>query len=166
MQKEESDSRYLAYIGRVRNIARVGYRYLAFTSDVGEAVRPVARLHLVNACYGISFAYVGADIAYTTAKQHDIDPSLTTRTFLERSLFQGLASLLLPALTIHSIVDLAAVTLKKRNASMFLMRWGPSGVGLAMLPLLPVLLDEPVEWAVETLFHRVWPVNHKNGSKV
>jgi fission process protein 1 len=77
-------------------------------------------------------------------------------------MFQGLASLLLPAVTIHSVVDMAAKVMKRRGAGQFAMRWGPSGVGLLMIPLLPTILDEPVEWATERVFHSLWPLpKHK-----
>ena len=56
-QHEHSDeARYLAYVGRLRNLVRVGYRYLAFTSDLGEAVRPVVKPAIVSGAYAISFA--------------------------------------------------------------------------------------------------------------
>jgi fission process protein 1 len=156
MAQENDQSRYLAYVGRLRNIARVGYRYLAFTSDVGEAIRPIVSKPIVTTAYGISFAYVGADIAYHTASARDNNGNVW-RTFCERSVFQGLASLLLPAITIHTAVDLFAKMLGRVNAPKLLMRWGPSCGGLLLLPALPTLLDHPVEHGVDLLFAKLWP---------
>ena len=116
-QEDKGPERYLAYLGRIRNLAAAGSRYLAFTSDVGEAVRPVVPPAIVNASYAISFAYVGFDVAMHTAREIDHGGN-GTRTVVERSLFQGLASLLLPAVTIHTVVGLAQKQLVKR---MFLL---------------------------------------------
>ncbi|KAI8904453.1 mitochondrial 18kDa protein [Gorgonomyces haynaldii] len=168
MSEDQLDEfRDLAYLARLRNLVRVGYRYLAFTSDVGEAVRPVVPLGIVNLAYGISFAYVGADVAYHTAWTRDKtshlsnSQELVTRQFLERSVFQGLASLFLPAVTIHTLVDQTAKILKRQTRNASVLRWGPSLTGLAFLPLLPTLLDEPTEYVVETVFDKLWPTDWK-----
>lgn len=41
-------------------------------------------------------------------------------------------------------------------------RWGPTIAGLAVIPFLPVFLDEPAEQAVEWVFHKAWPVPGKH----
>ncbi len=40
------------------------FRYLAYSSDVGESFRPVANPLWVNASYGVAALYVIGDIAY------------------------------------------------------------------------------------------------------
>jgi fission process protein 1 len=60
---EDSKLRYLAYAARVRTALFAATRYLAFTSDVGEAFRPVTSKYFVRATYGISWAYVVTDVA-------------------------------------------------------------------------------------------------------
>lgn len=52
-------SRYIAYAGMAARAAR----YLAFTSDVGEAFRPVVNPFIVRFSYGISWAYCIGDVA-------------------------------------------------------------------------------------------------------
>jgi fission process protein 1 len=70
----------------------------------------------------------------------------------QRAIFQGLASMGLPAFTIHSIVKYSGRALK--NAKNTKIRvWGPIGLGLSAVPALPFLFDEPVEKAVEWVFH-------------
>ncbi|KAH9274413.1 hypothetical protein BASA83_003043 [Batrachochytrium salamandrivorans] len=161
---ESTDSiiRVLGYAGRLRNFVTAGSRYLAYTSDVGEAFRPVVPRGLVNAAYGISFAYVGVDVVYEGYKSSLRGDSTTevSRTVIQRTLFQGLASLLLPAITIHSVVDLTAKALK--NASVITLRkWGPTAAGLMVLPALPVILDHPVEYATDKAFDMVWPLSEE-----
>ena len=92
---------------------------------------------------------------------------LTTRIVVERTIFQGLASIFLPAVTIHTIVDQSAKAIKKSaTSSPLLKRWGPSAVGLACLPLLPVVFDEPIEMGLERVFERVWPISQADRERI
>lgn len=73
----------------------------------------------------------------------------------QRAVFQGLASMGLPAFTIHSIVRYSGRALK--NATNARLRtWGPIGLGLAAVPALPYMFDEPVEMATEWVFHNAF----------
>ncbi|KAI4738067.1 hypothetical protein E4T50_11458 [Aureobasidium sp. EXF-12298] len=73
----------------------------------------------------------------------------------QRAIFQGVASMGLPAFTIHSIVKYAGRALKN-NKNVKLRTWGPIGLGLAAVPALPFMFDEPVEAAVEWVFHKAF----------
>ena len=53
-----SDARYLGYAARLRTAVRAAHRYLAYTSDVGEAFRPVVPRWIVRSAYGVSWAYI------------------------------------------------------------------------------------------------------------
>ncbi|KAJ3151714.1 hypothetical protein HDU89_001762 [Geranomyces variabilis] len=160
-QAETTDTplRFLAYAARFRQIAITGSRYLAYTSDVGEAFRPVVNKRIVNAAYGISFAYVGFDIGLEAwkAKQRGADNLELTRVVAERSLFQGLASLLLPAVTIHTVVDLTGKALKNKPPSAF-VRWTPTVAGLLVVPFLPIMYDHPLEHFIAKTFDKIWPM--------
>lgn len=71
----------------------------------------------------------------------------------QRAIFQGVASMGLPAFTIHSIVRYSGKALK--NAKNTRIRtYGPIGLGLAAVPALPFLFDKPVEHALEWVFHK------------
>jgi fission process protein 1 len=71
----------------------------------------------------------------------------------QRFIFQAIASMGLPAFTIHSIVRYSGRALK--NAKNVRIRtYGPIGLGLAAVPALPFLFDKPVEEAVEWVFHK------------
>lgn len=72
---------------------------------------------------------------------------------VQRAIFQSVASMGLPAFTIHSVVRYSGRALKNaKNAT--LRTWGPIGLGLAVVPFLPAMFDEPVEHAVEYVFHK------------
>ncbi|KAF1960693.1 hypothetical protein CC80DRAFT_403445 [Byssothecium circinans] len=70
----------------------------------------------------------------------------------QRAVFQGLASMGLPAFTIHSIVRYSGRAMKDlKNKTV--RTWGPIGLGIAAVPFLPYVFDEPVEHATEWLFY-------------
>jgi len=83
-----------------------------------------------------------------------IPPLEDYRTVMvQRGIFQSLASMGLPAFTIHSVVRYSGRAMKDiKNKT--LRTWGPIGLGLAVVPFLPTLFDEPVENAVEWVFHK------------
>lgn len=72
---------------------------------------------------------------------------------VQRGIFQSIASMGLPAFTIHSVVRYSGRAVKDvKNAT--IRTWAPIGLGLAVVPFLPTLFDEPVEKAVEWVFHK------------
>jgi fission process protein 1 len=72
---------------------------------------------------------------------------------VQRAIFQSIASMGLPAFTIHSIVRYSGRALKDAK-NVRIRTWGPIGLGLAAVPALPFLFDKPVEEAVEWTFHK------------
>ncbi|KAI1788990.1 mitochondrial 18 KDa protein-domain-containing protein [Ganoderma leucocontextum] len=158
----DSELRYMAYGARLRTALRAGQRYIAYTSDVGEAFRPVVHPAVVTAAYGISWIYLAGDVGYETYKAHRRGPtaleaahfSESTRLSMiavKRSVFQSIASMALPAFTIHTAVKQA----KKAFVNVQNPRvrtWGPTATGLAIVPVLPYLFDEPVEHVTDVAF--------------
>ncbi len=72
---------------------------------------------------------------------------------LQRGIFQSLASMGLPAFTIHSVVRYSGRAMKDVK-NVRVRTWAPIGLGLAVVPFLPSLFDKPVENAVEWAFHK------------
>jgi fission process protein 1 len=161
-QEQQNSMRYFGYAARLRNFVTGSSRYLAYTSDVGEAFRPVVHPFLVKGAYGISFAYVGYDVGmeWYHSKQRKETTEQTTRTVIQRTIFQGFASLLLPAITIHTIVDQSAKQFKK-SSNQSLRRFGPTTMGLMVVPLLPIMYDEPLEHVMDKVFDIIWPIDKK-----
>ncbi|RYC60224.1 hypothetical protein CHU98_g5979 [Xylaria longipes] len=83
-----------------------------------------------------------------------VSPLEDYRTVMvQRGIFQSIASMGLPAFTIHSVVRYSGRAMKDvKNKT--LRVWGPIGLGLAVVPFLPKLFDQPVENAVEWVFHK------------
>jgi mitochondrial fission process protein 1 len=152
----ETMFRYLGYGGRLKTVALSASRYLAFTSDLGEAFRPIINPRLVTASYGISWLYCATDVALYGYKDWAAGASGShiSRTVTERSIFQSVASMGLPALTIHTTVRVFASVFKKLGRY---QKWGPTAMGLAVVPFLPVF-DHPVEHSLDWLFTRYWPL--------
>lgn len=100
-----------------------------------------------------------AGLPDATEAGHTVTPRAVTpledyRTVMaQRAIFQSLASMGLPAFTIHSVVRYSGRALKG-NKNKIIRTWGPIGLGLAVVPLLPTLFDEPVETATEWIFHK------------
>jgi mitochondrial fission process protein 1 len=72
---------------------------------------------------------------------------------VQRAIFQSIASMGLPAFTIHSIVRYSGRALKDVK-NVRIRTYGPIGLGLAAVPFLPFIFDKPVEEAVEWTFHK------------
>lgn len=72
---------------------------------------------------------------------------------LQRGIFQSLASMGLPAFTIHSVVRYSGRAMKDVK-NVRVRTWAPIGLGLAVVPFLPSIFDKPVENAVEWAFHK------------
>lgn len=150
------------------HVLGVMVRYLAFTSDLGEAVRPVVATRLVRSMYGISWGYCGGDVIYNTWMAHKagVDRSRLQEMTVERILFHSVASMALPAFTIHTTVKLCTPVLRNRFAASapLVARFGPSFCGLCMVPFLPFMFDHSVEGALAWGFanYGPWANSHKD----
>ena len=157
MSLGDTAARYAAYSA---GFARA-FRYLAFTSDFGEALRPVVSARIVGGSYAIALGYCVVDVGYeayklkergyVTEKNHHMT---MTQCIVERATFQAVASVAVPFAIIHTTVDISRKICNKMNR---FKRWGPSIAGLSIVPLLPLYLDEPVEHAIEWAFEKFGP---------
>ncbi|KAG6335048.1 hypothetical protein ID866_4050 [Astraeus odoratus] len=158
----DTDVRYLAYGARLRTALRAAHRYIAYSSDVGEAFRPLVSPAVVRTAYGISWLYLSADVSYEAYKAHRRGPSPIEAAHLseptrvglvavKRAVFQSIASMALPAFTIHTVVA-RSKPLFSRLKHPRIRTWGPTVAGLAVVPALPYIFDKPVEHAVD----RTW----------
>ena len=113
---------YAARIGRLLGTAfSKGVRYTAYTSDVGEAFRPVVDVRFVRAGYAVSWTYVLTDVALQTktAMDHNRD---YVRAGLHAAVFQTFGSMLFPAFIIHTTVHQSEKLFHKMGVK---SRWAP-----------------------------------------
>ncbi|KAG2175224.1 hypothetical protein INT44_007712 [Umbelopsis vinacea] len=153
----DTNARWLAYGARVRTAIQASTRYLAYSSDVGEAFRPIVHPLMVRAAYGLSWAYVGLDVAYEGYKTHKAgnDNAVVGVAALKRGIFQTFASMVLPMATIHTAVKYSAKHVFNNMKNTKIKTWGPTATGLAILPLLPYMYDEVVEHVVDRAFEPI-----------
>jgi len=149
-------ARYMAYIGRIPRAIRASVRYMAYTSDLGEAFRPVIHPKLVKAAYGASWLYVAGDVAWEGYKeqQRGSSSSVVSYTVFKRAVFQAIASMAIPAFIIHTQVRIFSQVFKRLGR---FQKWGPTTSGLLLIPALPLFVDEPVEHVLDKTFDLVLP---------
>jgi fission process protein 1 len=157
------------------------FRYFAFSSDVGEAIRPVTSPLTVQITYAMTLIYCICDIVYEgyvhirkpkALSQSNLVENSTDlisdsqshasgnirslgNVLLEKSIFHLFASVLLPGIIIHNVVQYSHdwILLKYPTKPEW-YRWVPSLLGLGIIPLLPDCLDSPIEFVLKYLFHR------------
>lgn len=109
-------------------------------------VRPIeARTSVVSGSSNVSADNPDPHLASSTPSSSTslFSPYRTvphTRSFAKRAIFQATASMLLPSLTIHSIVKYTALFIKKQGIQNIRVRqWLPSALGYVFsLPLRPL----------------------------
>lgn len=110
----DSNARYLGYFARAQRYIIQGSRYVAYTSDIGEAFRPVVPPAVVTAGYAVSWMYLVGDVGYEGYKakfvRNEGKQPASVRDYLlicldntpvgllmtKRAIFQGIASMALP----------------------------------------------------------------------
>ena len=115
-----------------------------------ELPREAAQAHYNNAQTDITAPPTGTEVSLKSGVVAPIDDYRTVMA--QRAIFQGIASMGLPAFTIHSIVRYSGRALKDAK-NVRIRTYGPIGLGLAAVPALPFIFDKPVEEAVEWVFH-------------
>ncbi|KAJ8604589.1 hypothetical protein CTAYLR_007638 [Chrysophaeum taylorii] len=168
--KELQKERYLGYTAslarlklvllRAKSVAADSIRYVAYSSDVGESMRPILKPWMVNASYGVAVAYVLADAGMEVRRKQELgfDSDTLIGTGAHRLCFHAAVSLALPAVIIHTAVHQTHHVLERPFFETMprVHRYGPTAVGIAIIPFLPVL-DPPAEFLLDAAFDKVWP---------
>lgn len=147
---------YKAYVRNQRALGMYGSEPSSSTSALTEntmrSPKPEDKRSDEEKLKGVAKAFVTPEAMHTdTAKVHPLDDYRTV--MVQRGIFQSVASMGLPAFTIHSIVRYSGRALKDvKNVK--IRTWGPIGLGLAAVPALPFMFDEPVEHAVDWVFNK------------
>ena len=133
-------------------------RFLAYTSDIGEAARPTMPLWFVNGAYALTFVYVFAAIFHHTHEAYSDGASrnMIARAFCHSATFELIASVAMPSLIIHQAVHFAQHQAHRLPPGL-IARWIPTLVGLGCIPFLPYV-DHPTEQGIDMAFEYAWPV--------
>ena len=161
-------------INQIRTLARP----LAYTSEVGEAFRPIIPRAIVNTAYAISIGYVLADTAFHTRSvykklyndmkyQHlnnDERSKQLAINCVDKTVWHTFASMVLPALTVHTVVKFSGKSYSY-GASKFIphvinaakyARVGSVGTGLLIIPFIIHPLDHLTDYVMDNTLLRKW----------
>ena len=148
-------SRYTAVL--LRNAKRF-IRPLAYASEVGESLRPLVSPIVVNSLYGVSIAYIGGDIGYQCYKSRDHGTKYISYLAFDQTLWHGAASLVLPAVTIHTVVKYTqkyiTPSVMKRNVK--IGRFTPLIAGLGSIPFIVSPIDHSTDFVMNNTFRKYW----------
>ena len=140
-------------------------RYVAYSSDVGESMRPVLRPWMVNATYGVAIGYVLYDAGRTSNEKwtRGIPTEVLLATGTYKLVFHGLVSLAMPAVIIHSAVHQAHDLFAREAFSKMprVVKWGPSAVGLGLIPLMPCSIRRRSAWRRSSTPWPAWRIGEK-----
>ena len=125
-------------------------RSMAYASELGESTRPIVSPFFVKFLYGVSWAYVFIDTGVKTYSVKDQGREKMAYYALDTSIWHSLASMALPAFTIHTIVHYSSSLLKKFvKPTSRIGRFGPTAIGLASIPFIIHPLDHMTDWAMD-----------------
>lgn len=124
---------------------------LRFAAELGSAVPTlawrIAHPGVVGAAWAVSLSYcavdIGTDVYDTTLRGEGLEHLALQGA--ERAAFHAVASVALPYVAVSQATQLARLAFGRLGV---LPRVGPALVGLACIPLLPLLIDKPVAGAL------------------
>lgn len=135
-----------------------GARPAAYASEVGESARPIVPKWMVNLGYGVSGLYVVADVylkGYDTFTKTG-DQRHTNIVVVDSLVWHSLASMTIPAVTIHSIVKYSAKPMKRANFSPKVCRTVPSLIGLVSIPLIIHPIDHLTDYLLDNTIRKFY----------
>ncbi|CAG4931721.1 mitochondrial fission process protein 1 [Colias croceus] len=133
-------------------------RYLGYANEVGESFRPVIPVRVVRASYAVAFAYALADTADKSWRMFKKDgrPKQVLVEAGDALIWQTLASVIIPGITINRISAFTQKTLKNKA-----QRIPPTprsiiavAVGLASIPFIIFPIDHGVTLFMDATYRR------------
>ncbi|KAL0818551.1 hypothetical protein ABMA28_008990 [Loxostege sticticalis] len=137
-------------------------RYLGYSNEIGESFRVIAPVKLVRASYGLAFAYVLADTADKGMRMlvKDGRPRNVMIATGDALLWQTLASIIIPGITINRICAYSSRALSKYQKIPALARSCLTvGIGLASIPVIVVPIDLGVTALMNVTYRRWIPTD-------
>ncbi|CAK4646639.1 hypothetical protein LEN26_020056 [Aphanomyces euteiches] len=132
-------------------------RYLGYANELGESFRPLFP-RLVAPSYAVAMAYVLGDTydkgqqAYSKSGGNQLH---TINAAVDTLIWQGFASVAIPGFAINRTVALTVHVSKQVMKNPALLKWGPTCVGLGVIPLIIHPIDSFVDYAMDNTT-RVW----------
>jgi mitochondrial fission process protein 1 len=155
---EHSENNYPAYVRTILTVSRkfASFRPAAYASEVSEAHRPVIPKSIINIGYAISFGYVFADIGLKVHNVKSKGTEVMAYTAFDQTLWHTSASIVVPAVTIHTIVNvvthgqtyLAQLNKVKLPSR---LKYLPTVVGLLSIPLIIHPIDHGTDYVMNNM---------------
>jgi mitochondrial fission process protein 1 len=152
-----NNDNYPAYlIIIIKSVQKV--RLLAYTSEVGEAMRPIIPKSIVSGAYLISIGYIILDIFVKTTEMIPKQQNVPLE-FCSLVCWHSLASLALPAIVIHRTVKITGGIQNKimnKFPTKFpkiysrYYRFFPTAIGLITIPFIIHPIDNLTDKIVDT----------------
>eukprot|EP00736_Rhodelphis_marinus_P007049 Rmarinus@m.26745 len=148
-------------------------RFLGYSNEIGEAFRLLMRLSWVRFTYAVAGGYVivdTADKAHPRSSELDrVDRMVAWREWSlphtgDTLLWHTMASIAIPGFTINRVVYSCNAFLNAMRASPPVVKWGPTMVGLFVIPLIVQPIDTAVEYGMDVVL-RPYLYNHDDSSK-
>lgn len=145
-------------------------RYAGYSNEVGESFR-YQFPRLVTPSYVLAFGYCMAD-SFVTGwstwnRQNSVDDEQkdsdsvwkeTTRITIDTMLWQVLASVIIPGVTINCIVKASRLAVRKSPLSLpaLVSQWFPTAAGLGSIPFIVRPIDEAVDLILDKTTRQWW----------
>ncbi|XP_059054815.1 mitochondrial fission process protein 1 [Achroia grisella] len=132
-------------------------RYLGYSNEVGESFRPVLPVSVVRASYGVAFAYVLTDTVDKGWKmvQKDGRPKQVLLETGDAFIWQTLASIIIPGLTINRLCAFSQRTLSRYHKIPLAARNIITvSIGLASIPLIVGPIDRGVSMLMDATYRK------------
>ncbi|OQE16738.1 hypothetical protein PENSTE_c023G01367 [Penicillium steckii] len=143
---------YKAYLRNRRALVAPGEEYKDAVSSVSQEIRGMAMGNLSSPLDSSAKANSGGNELSPWPNTREVSLAEDYRMVMaKRAVFQSLASMGLPAFTIHSVVKYSGKMVRGVKVP-FVRTWVPIGLGLSVVPFLPYIFDHPVEEAVDWAF--------------
>jgi fission process protein 1 len=149
------------------------WRPFAYTSEVGEAFRPVIPRFLVNTAYGISIAYCFVDTGVKLNNMKHEPHIEIMKKACDMVVWHGFASMILPALTIHTVVKKSKAYINYLDRETFstlsakynktppsnfvkVKPFIPTAIGLSIIPFIIHPIDKSVDYVMNFIRPFYW----------
>lgn len=166
---------YPIYAIRALSKALASQRFLAYSSEVGESFRNVIPQKVLKTLYGLSILYVGADTFEKTHNFYNINKNKKNTIIYATDLlmWHTMASMVFPAITIHTIVKQSNNLLTKSKLHFDFIKKNPKlglyipvVVGLISVPFIIHPIDHFTDFlmnnSIRKLYHEYIKDNNKN----
>ena len=130
-------------------------RYLGYTNEVGEAFRPLVHPRYVTASYGVAFTYVLADAFFQSSKTSNANQH-SGLVFVDSLLWQGLASVAIPGVTINLITKASSKLIVAATHNKAVRKFAPTVIGLSAIPIIIKPIDEFTDVLMDSTFRAMF----------